>query len=109
MTVMLMLDIAVVNTALTRIAGDLHTDLPGAQWVVDAYTLTLAALVLSAGSLADRIGRRKVLVGGLLTQHLGWRWIFLVNVPVGLLCLLLPRAGVEESGDPHARRLDVPG
>lgn len=64
-TAMLMLDIAVVNTALGRVARDLHTDLPGVQWVVDAYTLALAALVLTAGSLADRLGRRRLLVAGL--------------------------------------------
>ncbi len=64
-TAMLMLDIAVVNTALSAIADDLDTGLPGLQWVVDAYTLTLAATVLSAGSLADRFGRRRVFALGL--------------------------------------------
>ena len=183
-TVMLMLDIAVVNTALTNIAHDLRSGLTGAQWVVDAYTLPLAALVLTAGSLADRLGRRRVLVaglllftggsaacaaattigfldaaravqgaggaalfavslallgnayprmqdrakalaaygatiggsfaigplvGGLLTEHLGWRWIFLVNLPVGVLCLLLTAAGVAESRDPRPRRIDWTG
>ena len=48
-TAMLMLDIAVVNTALPRIAHDLHSGLSGVQWVIDAYTLTLASVVLSAG------------------------------------------------------------
>ncbi len=48
-TAMLMLDIAVVNTALSRIAEDLDTGLSGLQWVVDAYTLALAATVLTAG------------------------------------------------------------
>ena len=60
-TAMLMLDIAVVNTALTDIAADLHTGLSGLQWVVDAYTLALASTVLSAGFLADRFGRRRLL------------------------------------------------
>jgi EmrB/QacA subfamily drug resistance transporter len=64
-TAMLMLDIAVVNTALSRIAEDLHTGLSGLQWVVDAYTLTLASTVLSAGFLADRLGRRRVFGAGL--------------------------------------------
>lgn len=180
-TMMLMLDIAVVNTALTAITADLHAGLSGAQWVVDAYTLALAALVLTAGSLADRLGRRRLLVaglvsftgaslacaaanstglliaaralqgagaaalfavslplighafpsaqaragalavygatiggsfavgplaGGLLTEHLGWRWIFLVNVPVGVACAALTVAGVHESRDPHQRRVD---
>ena len=58
-TAMLMLDIAVVNTALSRIADDLNTGLSGLQWVVDAYTLALASVVLTAGSLADRLGRRR--------------------------------------------------
>jgi EmrB/QacA subfamily drug resistance transporter len=64
-TAMLMLDIAVVNTALSRIADDLHAGLSGLQWVVDAYTLTLAATVLTAGSLADRFGRRRLFTAGL--------------------------------------------
>src|SRR3954453_2694326 len=62
---MLMLDIAVVNTALSRIAEDLHTGLSGLQWVVDAYTLALATVVPSAGSLAARLGRRKLFTIGL--------------------------------------------
>src|SRR3954471_7287627 len=57
-TAMLMLYIAVVNTALSRIAEDLHTGLSGLQWVVDAYTLTLASTVLSAGFLPHRLGPR---------------------------------------------------
>src|SRR3712207_8536318 len=60
-TAMLMLDIAVVNTALSDIAADLDTGLSGLQWVVDSYTLALAATVLTAGSLADRFGRRRLL------------------------------------------------
>lgn len=51
-TAMLMLDIAVVNTALHPIARDLRTTLGGLKWIVDAYTLALAATVLSAGALA---------------------------------------------------------
>ena len=61
-TAMLMLDIAVVNTALSAIAADLDTGLSGLQWVVDAYTLALAATVITAGSLADRFGRRRLFV-----------------------------------------------
>jgi MFS family permease len=49
------------------------------------------------------------LVGGLLTQHLGWRRIFLVNVPAGLVCLGLTAIGVEESRDPQPRRVDWAG
>src|SRR3712207_903445 len=63
---MLMLDIAVVNTALSDIATDLGTGLSGLQWVVDAYTLALATTVLTAGSLADRLGRRRLFAVGLV-------------------------------------------
>src|ERR671935_270663 len=63
---MLMLDIAVVNTALSRIADDLDTGLSGLQWVVDAYTLALASVVLTAGALADRFGRRRLFIIGLV-------------------------------------------
>ncbi len=65
-TAMLMLDIAVINTALPRVASDLHATLAGVEWIVDAYTLALAAIVLTAGSLADRFGRRRTFVIGLL-------------------------------------------
>jgi EmrB/QacA subfamily drug resistance transporter len=180
-TAMLMLDIAVVNTAIPSIAKDLHADLGGVQWVVDAYTLALASVVLTAGSLADRLGRRRLfavglaiftvaslacaladsiavlntaravqgiggaimfavslallahafpspreragalaaygatigasfavgpLVGGALTTGLDWRWIFLVNIPIGILCLVGTARGVDESRDPHARSID---
>jgi EmrB/QacA subfamily drug resistance transporter len=64
-TAMLMLDIAVVNTALSRIAEDLGAGLSGLQWTVDAYTLAIATTVLTAGSLADRLGRRRVFTVGL--------------------------------------------
>ena len=63
---MLMLDISVVNTALYDIADDLDTDLAGLQWVIDAYTLPLAATVLTAGSIADRFGRRRLFILGLM-------------------------------------------
>src|SRR5436190_908686 len=65
-TAMLMLDIAVVNTAISDMGRDLHTGLDGLKWVVDAYTLALAAVVLTTGSLADRLGRRLVFAGGLV-------------------------------------------
>ena len=179
-----MLDIAVVNTALSAIATDLDTGLSGLQWVVDAYTLPLAATVITAGALADRFGRRRMfcvglgvftatsllcaaaqsitmlnaaraaqgvgaammfavslavlsnafprmedrvkalaaygatmggsfavgpLVGGALTSGLDWRWIFLINLPLGLLCLWIVRRFVVESMDPRAPRVDRPG
>src|SRR4029079_13717740 len=64
-TAMLMLDIAVVNTAISDMGKDLNTGLDGLKWVVDAYTLALAAVVLTTGSLADRLGRRRVFAAGL--------------------------------------------
>src|SRR5690349_14262297 len=63
-TAVLMLDIAVVNTALPHIADDLDAGLSGIQWVVDAYTLALASVVLTAGSIADRLGRKRVFMFG---------------------------------------------
>jgi EmrB/QacA subfamily drug resistance transporter len=183
-TAILMLDIAVVNTALSAIAADLDTGLHGLQWVVDAYTLALATVVLTAGSLADRYGRRLVFaiglvvftvmsavcaaaasiemldaaravqglgaaamfatslalladafpdararagalaaygatigasfaigpaVGGALTSGLGWRWVFLVNLPIGVLCLYIAVAKVRESRESHARPVDKLG
>ena len=183
-TAMLMLDIAVVNSALPYLARDVHAGLGGVQWVVDAYTLALAAVVLSAGSVADRRGRRLVFaagtgvftvaslgcataagiavldvcraiqgigaavmfasslailadafpgqrergramaaygatigasfavgpaVGGALTTWIGWRAVFFINVPLGLLVLLGTALWVRESRDPHARKLDWPG
>ena len=64
-TFMLLLDITVVNTALPAIQEDLGASFTELQWVIDAYTLALAALVLTAGSLADRLGRRRVFAVGL--------------------------------------------
>jgi len=64
-TAMLMLDIAVVNTALSHIAADLDSSVTGLQWIVDAYTLALATVVLTAGSVADRLGRRRIFAWGM--------------------------------------------
>ena len=73
-TAMLMLDIAVVNTALPKIASDLDAGIGGIQWVVDAYTLALAAIVLTAGSIADRFGRRRLFVIGLVAFTAASLW-----------------------------------
>src|SRR6266508_1306400 len=64
-TFMLLLDITVVNTALPAIQRDLGGSFSDLQWVIDAYALSLAALVLTAGSLADRLGRKLVFTVGL--------------------------------------------
>src|SRR4051794_12563729 len=183
-TAMLMLDIAVVNTALPKIASDLGAGISGLQWVVDAYTVVLAAVVLTSGSIADRFGRRRLFatglvlftaaslwcataqsivmldaaravqglggailfatslalladafpnwedrskalaiygatigasfavgpaVGGALTSYAGWRWVFYVNIPVGIATLFATYRWVRESRDPKARRVDWPG
>ena len=63
-TFMLLLDITIVNVALPSIQRDLHASFSDLQWVVDAYSLTLAAVLLTAGSLGDRIGRRRVFTAG---------------------------------------------
>jgi EmrB/QacA subfamily drug resistance transporter len=178
---MLLLDITVVNTALPSIAKDLGASFNDLQWVVDAYTLSLAAVVLTAGSLADRFGRRLLfagglvafsvaslaaglapdatflniaralqgiggaamfavslallaqefpagrergtamgvygatigisvavgpLVGGAITSGLGWRWVFFLNVPIGIAALAITRSQLRESRDPNASRVD---
>jgi EmrB/QacA subfamily drug resistance transporter len=183
-TFMLLLDITVVNVALPSIREDLGASFTDLQWVVDAYALTLAALVLTAGSLADRLGRRRVfavglaifsvasllcalapdptslnaaralqgvggaamfavslaliaqefpagrergmamgaygatigvavalgpLVGGALTDSLGWESIFYLNVPIGLAAIALTYLRVRESRDPGATKVDWAG
>ncbi len=183
-TAILMLDIAVVNTALPTLAVDLDTDLHALKWVLDAYTLALASVVLTAGSLADRYGRRKLFAlgvtvftvssaaaaasgtiefliaaravqgvgaalmfavslallsnafrtpaertkafaaygaaigasfalgpfaGGALTEGLGWEWVFLVNVPIGIVVLAIAATKLVESRDPNPPRIDIPG
>ncbi|GLQ48496.1 MFS transporter [Dyella lipolytica] len=60
------LDVTIVNVALPHIAIDLHTGVAGLQWVVDAYALAFAVLLLSMGYLGDRLGARKVYLSGML-------------------------------------------
>ncbi|MGH2823547.1 MAG: MFS transporter, partial [Thermoleophilaceae bacterium] len=183
-TFMLLLDITVVNTALPSIEEDLGASFTELQWVIDAYTLSLAALVLTAGVLADRLGRRRVfaaglgiftvasllaglagdptflnvmralqgiggaimfavslalvaqefspgrergmamgiygatigvavatgpLVGGALTDSLGWESIFFLNVPIGIAAIAVTYAKLRETRDPSASRIDWAG
>jgi EmrB/QacA subfamily drug resistance transporter len=82
-TAMLMLDISVINTALSEIASGLDTGLDGLQWVIDAYTIPLAATVLTAGAIADRLGRRRLFIYGLV--------VFTVS---SALCGAAPSIGV---------------
>jgi EmrB/QacA subfamily drug resistance transporter len=178
------LDVTIVNVALPAIHRSLGASVSGLQWTIDAYTLTIAALLMLAGSTADRIGRRKVfqiglvvfsagsllcavaptlqlliaarvlqgiggsmlnpvamsiirnvfddpreraqaigvwggmiglsmalgpVIGGALVDSLGWRWVFIVNIPVGLLAVTLTTLFVPESRAPRPRRLDPVG
>jgi EmrB/QacA subfamily drug resistance transporter len=180
---MLVLDITIVNVALPDIGRDFRSPLSGLQWVIDAYALVLAAGLLTAGSLADLLGRRRLyatgtavftlgsllcglatgtvflvtarvvqgiggavvfatslallgnafrgrerglafgiyggilglaaavgpVLGGLLTSGISWRWIFFVNLPVGIAAIVVTLGKVDESRDPQAARLDWPG
>jgi EmrB/QacA subfamily drug resistance transporter len=182
-TFMLMLDLTVVNVALPRLRESLHAGFSDLQWVLDAYALTLASCLLTAGSLADRIGRRRVfcagfilfsaaslacglapnitaligaraaqgvgaailfavgpaligaavhgkaraaafgvfgagaglaiatgpLIGGALTSGPGWRWIFLINVPIGAAACLAGLVRMRESIARHTHRADWAG
>jgi EmrB/QacA subfamily drug resistance transporter len=177
---MLLLDLTIVNVALPDIQRSLDASLSDLQWVIDAYALTLAALLLTAGSLADLLGRRRVfaigiaiftagsllcglatdpaflslarafqgvggavmfatalallahafrgpergvafgvfgavtgiavavgpVLGGVITSGLSWRWIFLVNIPLGVAAIAVTLLRIEESRDPAARRPD---
>ena len=182
-TFMLLLDITIVNVALPDIQRALHSSFSDLQWVVDAYALTLAAFLLTAGSLADMYGRRLLylvglaiftcasvlcgfaastlmlqlsralqgvggaimfavslalladafrgrdrgiafgvwgtvtglavaigpLLGGVLTSGLSWRYIFFVNVPIGIAAVTITVTRVAESRAPQASRPDWPG
>src|ERR1700710_3078330 len=80
---MLLLDITIVNVALPDIQSAFGASLADLQWVIDAYALTLAALLLTAGSIADRVGRRLVFAVGIAVFTLG-----------SLLCGVAPDATV---------------
>jgi EmrB/QacA subfamily drug resistance transporter len=182
-TFMLLLDVTIVNVALPDIQSALHADFSDLQWVIDAYSLVLAALLLTTGSLADLFGRRRMftiglviftgsslgsglaqsplmlnlfrgaqgvggaamfstslallgsafqgrergvafgvwgavtglataigpVVGGALTTGLSWRWIFLVNVPIGVVALVLTQMRVDESRQEGHHRIDPIG
>ncbi|AQA24221.1 major Facilitator Superfamily protein [Rhodococcus sp. MTM3W5.2] len=63
---LVVLDNTIVNVALPSIGVELHTGVSGLQWVVDAYTLTFAGLLLACGNLGDRYGRRRIMIIGLI-------------------------------------------
>src|SRR5215813_55732 len=70
-TFMLLLDITIVNVALPDIQAALGASFTDLQWVIDAYALTLAALLLTTGSLADLYGRRRLFAVGIVVFTLG--------------------------------------
>jgi MFS family permease len=63
---MLLVDVTIVNVALPDMARQLHTTFSDLQWVIDLYALVLGALVLTVGSVADRFGRRRLYISGLV-------------------------------------------
>lgn len=77
------LDVSVVNVAIRPIGADVGGSIAALQWVVTAYTLTFAALILSAGALGDRIGARRVFVSG-----------FALFTAASAVCGLAPGIGV---------------
>jgi EmrB/QacA subfamily drug resistance transporter len=77
------LDSTIVNVALPAIGRELHTTVSGLQWVFDAYTLVLASLLMLSGSMADRLGRKRVFALGLILFTLG-----------SLLCSVAPNLGL---------------
>ncbi|BEP13115.1 MFS transporter [Acidothermaceae bacterium B102] len=76
------IDVTIVNVALPSIQHDLHASVSGLQWIIDAYTLVLASLLLLSGSTADRLGRRRIFQVGLTLFTLG-----------SLLCSVAPSLG----------------
>src|SRR4051812_10418354 len=81
---MLLLDITIVNVALPDIQRDLKSSFSDLQWVVDAYSLGLAALLLTAGALADLFGRRTVFLVGLIVFTLASAACGLAGTPLHL-------------------------
>ena len=180
---MLLLDLTIVNVALPEIERAFGASLSDLQWVIDAYALTLAALLLTSGSLADLFGRRLLfavgivvftvgsflcgistgslfiilargfqgiggaimfatslallaeafrgrergiafgvfgavtgiavaigpVLGGVITSGISWRFIFFVNIPIGVVALGVTLTKVAESRNPRASRPDLPG
>ncbi len=76
------LDSTIVNVALPSIGRELHSSVSGLQWIIDAYTLVLASLLMFSGATADRIGRRRTFQAGLSVFTVG-----------SLLCSLAPGLG----------------
>ncbi len=84
-TFMLLLDITIVIVALPTIQSELHASFSEVQWVIDAYALTLASVLLTAGSLADRYGRRLLFTIGLVVFTLGSLLCGIAQSPIMLI------------------------
>src|SRR5664280_662007 len=94
-TFMLLLDVTIVIVALPAIQSGLHATFSDVQWVVDAYALTLASVLLTAGSLADRYGRRLLFTIGLVVFTLG---SLLCGVAQSPIMLILSRSAQGVGG-----------
>ncbi len=81
--VVVQLDVTIVNVALPRIGAALHAGVAGLQWVVDAYTLSFAALLISAGVIGDRFGSRRIYLIG-----------FLIFTAASIVCGFAPTIGI---------------
>jgi EmrB/QacA subfamily drug resistance transporter len=86
------LDNTIVNVALPSIGRDLHAKVSGLQWIVDAYTLVLASLLMLSGSMADRVGRRKVFAIGLCLFTTGSLLCSLASSLTGLVVFRMIQA-----------------
>ena len=87
---MLLFDVTIVNVALPSIQRTFHASLSDLQWAIDAYALTLAALLLTGGALADLWGRRIMFAVGITVFTIG---SLLCGLATGPLDLALSRAG----------------
>jgi DHA2 family methylenomycin A resistance protein-like MFS transporter len=81
------LDVTIVNTALNSIGGALGGGISGLQWIVSTYTITFAALILTAGTLGDRVGAKKVFTAG-----------FAIFTAASLACALAPSMPILIAG-----------
>lgn len=82
---LILLDVTVVNVAVPAIAGGLRTGTAGVQWVVDAYTVVLASLLLAGGTLGDRLGHRTTVLAGLVIFGVASAGCALATAPGALI------------------------
>jgi predicted MFS family arabinose efflux permease len=123
---MIILDMTVVNIALPRIQGSLHFTPASLSWVLNGYTLTSGGLLLLGGRAGDILGRRRMFIigiglftrtralaiymgvitggsslglvlGGVITEWLSWRWVLFINVPIGVAVVAVAPLFVPET------------